>query len=237
MPTLDVLADSVFSDLADEAKAVFTQAQVEDFIRAGMVELNRVAPRDAYIDLTVTDVADDGQGGTVAVPVDEFFCSRFSLVYRVELRSAREDILHFVMTPAEGGESTLNGYITRELPDGVMIETRFFINRDLKDPVLLTPRYRLRVYGYAMRPLPYAEGDPPVYPTVALNIEEEYAVREFAKAEGFGLLTHDRSLFQQWQGQTNNTDVSPVMMMNMEAMARRSWDKKRGLIRTVRKYW
>jgi hypothetical protein len=73
-------------------------------------------------------------------------------------------------------------------------------------------------------------------PQVALSEEEIYSVRSYAKSEGYDLLSHDRSLFSQWQGQTNNTDVSPTQMMQMAGNAKQEWDRHRGLIRTVRRY-
>jgi hypothetical protein len=72
---------------------------------------------------------------------------------------------------------------------------------------------------------------------VSVSGEEEFSVRSFARAQGFDMLAHDRSLFAQWQGQTNNTDVSPTQMMQMEANAKQEWLKHRSLIRVVRRYW
>ena len=78
--------------------------------------------------------------------------------------------------------------------------------------------------------------DPTPSPTIAISGEEEYSVRAYAKSAGFDMLAHDRGLFAQWQGQTNNTDVSPTQMMQMAGNAKQEWDRHRGLIRTVRRY-
>ena len=93
------------------------------------------------------------------------------------------------------------------------------------------------MYGYGARPLPPSVTDPTPSPETGLSETETYSVRAYAKSAGFDLLAHDRSLFAQWQGQTNNTDVSPTQMTQMAAGAKVEWDRQRGLIRVVRKQW
>jgi hypothetical protein len=235
MPTLDALTTSVFRDLADEGKQVFTTLQVEDFIRGGIVELNRVAPLDTYEDIEFfSDISE--------------YPTMINLPYRVEVRGPG-GVAVSPIPQVEPGESVTYGWAHRASGDAGVIEVGVGI-ANAAAAINDSERPHMRVYGYARRPIPastmYELSDPddpesPMVPLASpetgLSSDEEYAVREYAKAEGFTLLTHDRALFAQWQGQTNNTDVSPVMMMNMAAIARQEWNRKRGLIRTVRRYW
>jgi hypothetical protein len=234
MPTLGELTTSVFRDLADEAEPhTFTTALVEDFIRGGIVELNRVAPTDSV------EIIDLVEGQTE-------YNTTLSLIYGASIRDAEGKVIS-TLDPLEPGEPHVYGYVHRVVGDGGVIEVTPGLVASImayEDNV----RPHLRFAGYARRDIPYrtsvlSDPDDPnsallaVDPETGLGSDEEYAVREYAKAEGFTLLTHDRALFQQWQGQTNNTDVSPVMMMNMASGARNEWHSKRGLIRTVRRYW
>jgi hypothetical protein len=220
VPTLDQLVTSVYRDLADDPRQVFTVAQVEDFIRGGIVELNRVAPLDTVDTIDFID-------GQTEYP------TTLNLIYAASLRD-KDGRTVAVIDMLENGQPFVYGYTFRRQGGGGVIEvTRGMVDQAMS--VEDSSRPSIRLAGYAPRPLPYSvSGDDP---ETGLDSDEEYAVREFAKAEGFTLLTHDRALFQQWQGQTNNTDVSPVMMMNMASGARNEWHSKRGLIRTVRRYW
>jgi hypothetical protein len=234
MPTLGALTNSVFRDLADENEPhTFTTPQVEDFIRGGIVELNRVAPTDTV------EVIGLVEGQTE-------YNTDLTLVYGASIRDAEGRTLD-VLDPLEPGEPHTYGFVHRAVGDGGVIE----ITPGLVAKIMAyedNERPHLRFAGYARRPIPYwgsvlSDPEDPnsemmaLDPETGLGYDEEYAVREYAKAEGFTLLTHDRALFQQWQGQSNNTDVSPVMMLNMAATARQEWNRKRGLIRVVRRYW
>ena len=80
MATLAELTDGVYRDLADEAKAVFSILQVEDFIRGGIADLNRVAPhRHRSTTLPLTTDVDTGVVTEFAydIPIE--------LPYRVEV--------------------------------------------------------------------------------------------------------------------------------------------------------
>jgi hypothetical protein len=223
MPTLAELVDGVYRDLADESKVVFSTLQVEDFVRGGIAELNRVAPTDAYETIVFATDVDTG-----AIAEYEYDILTH-LLYRVELREFANGSATPIPEPEEG-QTVNGGYVFRQTTSGGHIEfPKWFLDRI--DPLL----FAIRVYGYQTRPLPYTiEGQ--ASPTVAVNSEDEYSVRMYAKSEGFDLLSHDRSLYQQWQGQTNNSDVSPTQMMQMAGNAKQDWSRRRGLIRTVRRY-
>ncbi len=226
MTTLAELSQGVWRDLADEAAPhVFSTLQVEDFIRGGIAELNDVAPMDTAIDI---DFATDPDTGIItqfayAIPIE--------LPYLVEAVRQSDDYSWPLSEPVDGFVST-GGYTFKQTASGGLITfPRWYL-------ISLNPAlFSIRVHGYAARPLPPSVVDPVPSPECGLSPEEEFVVRAYAKSAGFDLLSHDRSLFAQWQGQTNNTDVSPTQMMQMAASSKQEWDRQRGLSRVVRKYW
>lgn len=225
MPTLADLTEGVYRDLADDTKTVFSTLQVEDFIRGGIADLNRVAPTDTVEDLALTLDVD-----TDLISVYEYD-TLINLPYRVEWRRITDGYSQPIPEAVEG-ESGITGFVFRQTPGGGHIEFPGWMLKDVNGTV-----YGIRLHGYAVRPLPPSVVDPEPSPAVAISPEEEYSVRAYAKSAGFDLLAHDRTLFAQWQGQTNNTDVSPTQMMQMAGNAKQEWDRHRGLIRTIRRYW
>jgi hypothetical protein len=226
MPTLADLTNSVFSDLADGPPGlVFTQLQVEDFIRGGIADLNRVAPTDSIDDLDLVLDPDTNLITTFA------YDTPINLPYRVEWRRSSDGWTQPIPEAVEG-ESGVTGFVFRQTPAGGNIEFPYWMLGGIDGSI-----YGIRLHGYAARPLPYTtDPDPALSPAIAVTPEEEYSIRAYAKSAGFDLLAHDRSLFAQWAGQTNNTDVSPTQMMQMAGGAKQEWDRHRSLIRTVRRY-
>jgi len=225
MATLAELVEGAYRDLADEAKEVFSTLQVEDFVRGGIVELNRVAPNDTVYDLELAVDPDTGAITQTAydIPIE--------LPYRIEVQRHTDGYVWNLMESQYDGWVGSGGIDFKKGASGGRIEFPAWWLGTFD-----VANNSIRIHGYAVRPLPYTiEGEES--PEVGLSSEEEYAVRSYAKGAGFDLLAHDRSLFAQWQGQTNNSDVSPTQMMQMSANAKSDWDRQRGLIRTVRKYW
>jgi hypothetical protein len=235
MPTLTGMRNRVYRDLADDNQVVFTNIQVEDFIRAGIAELNRVAPTERYEDIT---------------PLDQITEYAVDIVrpIRLVIRSYEgSEVGSFPLVEADDTiYATPWGYRFWQAGEGGMIELPLSVVQSFVSIEQNAPTFRL--YGYGNRDIPYitqelSDPEDPQSPLIendpetGLNADDEYSVRQYAKSEGFDLLTHDRSLFAQWQGQTNNTDVSPVMMMNMAASAKAAWNDRRGLIRVLRKDW
>lgn len=227
MPTLAELRNGVYSDLADEnAPHVFSQLQVEDFIRGGIADLNRVTPVDTIEDIAFVTDPDSGL-------ITKFdYDTGIELPYRVEWRLFSDGSTGAVDEAVEG-QSESTGYIFRRTSQGghITFPQWWLVGMD---PSL----YGIRLHGYGARPLPPSVDETTVpSPVVDLSDQEVYSVRSYSKAAGFDLLAHDRSMFAQWQGQTNNTDVSPTQIMQMTANAKSDWNHQRGLIRTIRRYW
>jgi hypothetical protein len=224
MTTLAEAVDGVYRDLADEGKKTFSQLQVEDFVRGGIADLNRVSPVDSMYVIPLESDVDTGL-------VTKFdYDTPIELPYRVEVFRIEDGYSYSITEPVDGWVGS-GGFNFRQTASGGVIDFPLWWLQTF--PVAT---HQLRMHGYAARPLPY-QVDPDPSPELPLSPEEVYSVRTYARSAGFDLLAHDRSLFAQWQGQTNNTDVSPTQMMQMSANAKTDWDRHRSNIRVVRKYW
>jgi hypothetical protein len=224
MATLAALVDGVYRDLADQEQEVFSTLEIEDFVRGGIADLNRVAPNDTVYELVLVTDPDTG------VVTQMVYDIPIELPYRTTIRRDSDGYEQSVTEPVDGWQGSGGIDFKRTATGGRMEFPIWYLSQ------FDASSYTIRVHGYAPRPLPYTvDGDPS--PEVGLSSEEEYSVRAYAKAAGFDLLAHNRSLFAQWQGQTNNSDVSPTQMMQMSGNAKQEWDRQRGLIRTVRKMW
>jgi len=226
MTTLAELSQGVWRDLADEADPhTFTTIQVEDFIRGGIAELNRASPTDIALDIPL--VIDPETGAITQFSYD----IAVALPYLVEVIRLSDGSSFSLSEPVDGWVGS-GGYDFRKTATGgVIVFPAWFMNN------FDGTTFGIRVHGYASRPLPASVVDPTPSPETGLSPDEEYTVRAYAKMAGFDMLSHDRSLFAQWQGQSNNTDVSPTQMMQMAAGSKSEWDRQRGLIRVVRKFW
>jgi hypothetical protein len=225
MTTLATMVARVYRDLADDSHTVFTNTQVEDFVREAITELNRIAPVEVSVGVPIAyGPGDVIKSSSYNIPVElpfrvvkTWFDSRGTYWY--------EDI-----PPVPMGEPPTNGYLfRRNATGGTITLPRYVIDywdRDING---------VNVGGYGPRALPYTS-TAGVSPTLPLSEGEEYLVRMYGRMRGFDLMTHDRALFAQWQGQTNNTDVSPTQMTQMAGGAVQDWDRQRGLNRVVRKY-
>lgn len=81
---------------------------------------------------------------------------------------------------------------------------------------------QLIAYGYTERDYPEVDTD-----TIECDAGGEFAIRKYATAQGYGSLSSDRALFQQWQAQANNADVTPAGLEGMRTRAEAMWDRER----------
>lgn len=204
MTTLTNLITFVARDLRDPTLATFTTQEITDFINAGIDAVSEVAPRQAQ-----EDIEPDGS--------NEYTPLTVTRPTRVEVWSVAPQTihsLHRIPAAAEGftnetdvGWKMWAGVLT--LPYGFAA----YLADDTKN---------LRIWGYA----PYTQlvngGD-----TADLSNNAEWAVREYAALQGYERLMNDRSLFANWQTQSNNTDVSVAALINAWATRSQQWERRR----------
>lgn len=212
-PDLATMRTRLLRDLRDPSGKVFVQAVVDDFILAGLAELNLERPLEAIYELPNATILNPDRDDLVDVPLHS--------IWRIEAlwtaNNAVETITHDdtdVGWPA--GWSEYAGKI--RMPEGMMdvIETNW------TDSTLV-----LRLYGYDDREIPELGTDDMPFS----DLQDEQALRLFVRLQGLRALVDTRALFTQWQADANNSDVSPTQLEAMKSQAYTEWERMRSRIR------
>ena len=210
-PLFSELATALREDLRDPGTKTFSDSQIVRFLNDGIVEVNRVYPLHVTDDI---DLVED----TVA------YDTRFTSIYRCEFW---DNTTFIDVLPYNDGDSIYGGYdlvgMTLTIPPSVVSEAIFAA---YTDPTL-------KVTGYARRQLIPSDDDGSFQ--TELDGEAALAVRWFAQYRAFTALLSDRSLFKQWQSESNNSDVSMPMLLNLWQVARAEWDRHERALRTLRR--
>lgn len=210
VPPVDyiTLRAAVASDLRDDAYKTFTEAQIGDLINEGIAELNRVRPieRVDVIALTV--------GGTsYPVTLQSAFLVEakrtFDPAWWPIPESARLD------AGTQDGWDLFGGRLT--LPGGMFP----------LDPTTSS----VRVWGYGERDNLVADTDVPEF----LDGTDEEGVRCYARWRALEMLLHDRTLYQQWQTQTNNSDISTTQLLQTASSYQQEWTNLRKRLARLRR--
>lgn len=210
-PTFNELIASVSEDLRDPSWKTFSEANIAQLVNDGMVEVNRVYP------LHVVD--------TISCVLDQAsYDTRFSSVYRVELWDGTTFLGYIPVNDGNvgpyGGWELLGR--TLYVPPNLVDQTMFDAYSNLT----------LKVTGYAKRQLLTLAGGAS---SLELDPEAALGVRWFAVYRGYQMLMADRSLYKQWQGQSNNSDVSMPMLLNLVSTAAQTWERHRRNFVTYRR--
>lgn len=205
MATLSDLRTYVAQDLRDPTNATFSVAEIDDFINQGI---------DAIADVHPTEVV--STFATVAAGVYSYAASAFSLIYRLDIYTSAGS--YRATIPHGYGDGPDSGW---EMHGGVVY---------LPPSWTYTAGDTLRGFGYGR----YVQLSASTA-TTDLTTSAIWAVRVFAQAEAFQRLLNDRAKFQQWQSDTNNSDVSALGLASLMGQARSRWDRERGRMRRMRK--
>ena len=206
MTTLATLQTNIAAALRDSANSTFTTTELTAFINRGLNELGGVYPRE--IVNTSTTVSSGVY--SYALPTG------MTYPYRVDIYTDAGSY-YATLAPSRGegpndGWQVHNG--TLYLPPGMS----------------LTTGYTLHLYGYGVYTQLSATSD-----TTDLDTVGEWAVLLYAQMAGLKALTIDRALFQQWQADANNTDVTPIAVGQLYQIARRDWTDEKTRLRKLRK--
>jgi hypothetical protein len=180
---------------------------VNDLINFGLVEVNRVYP---LAQVETVDVTLDGDDKVVRV-----YTIESSEIQRVEVwrdGAFREQVPEMV-------EESNSGYdlfgATLTIPSWLTLD-------DQIDSI--------KVYGYADRALPSADGE-----TLETDAEAEMALRLYATLLGYQRLQTDRAQFQQWMALPGNNDISANQLDGMANTYLAQWRQHRNQMRRVRR--
>lgn len=204
-PTLAELRTKVSRDLRDTQNRTFLAAYVDDLINAGIEEMSRLVPRE------IVDEIDPAAGVYR-------YSTECETAFRLE--SWRGDTLLGVM-PQNEGDSSQSGW---ELFGGFLYLPVAWVDQSQ----IGTDIFNL--WGYAARAQLTADAQ-----VAQLDDNTEWGVRRYARAQAFALMQNDRALFKQWQGASQNTDVSPNQLNQMVALYASEWDRTRNYLRRLRR--
>lgn len=227
-PDILDLAAKVRRAVRDPNQAVFEPEQIIDFINYGLSELSLIRP----VETTVAITDEDGLEGINNVDPEAITISDLDYIWAVEaigLDDTSAQGEEQLISPDDTSTNWRNGW---DFVGGTLV-----LPRSVRDWIigvweLDEPTHQLRVRGYRHR---RRIDDPDTDILDLYSLPEETAVIVLAQMNGFEALTNDRSLFQQWQTATNNTDVSPTQLQNMAYGAQAKWDRMRKHLYIIRR--
>lgn len=153
--------------------------------------------------------------GTVAADLYSYSVSSFAGIFRVDVYNSSNE---FRYTLPHGIDGPNSGW---ELHAGVL---------HLPPDLSMTAGDRLRAWGYARYTQLSASTQ-----TTDVDTSGLWAVRVFAQAEAFQRLMNDRAKFQQWQSDSNNTDVGMLQLASVMSQARARWADEKRRLRKLRR--
>jgi hypothetical protein len=205
-PNLADLLASVARDLVDPEGKVWGVEQLTDYINGGIGELNRIAPLES-VEYVVWDEE------TETLPLATLVLDS---VFQVELRSPTGNNQRLIPF-ATSGVSVRDGwdYHAHTLwlgPSWAARSARYARDEG----------WNLVLWGYRSRDPLLDAADVAEF----LTLTDEMFVRLYCKVEAYRALNMDRSLFQQWQQQANNSDISATQLNGMLGTAEGAFDRQ-----------
>jgi hypothetical protein len=205
-PTLTELQNSCARDLRDPNQRTFTDPILTDLINAGQEELSRVYPREMIASGPII-------AGTTSYTME------ITQAFRVEVW--RNNVFRSIVPSGEDADNSQAGY---DIFAGALRFPKALI--DSLSPTTDT----FKVWGYA------------TYPQLVLGADEsmlddagEWGVRRYVRSQAFQQMHADRAQFKQWQGQAQNSDVTPNMLNQMVSFYTSEWDRTRNHLRRLRR--
>ena len=225
-PDLTALRERALRDLRDDG-TTFTEEYVDDFINEGLTELDRFRPREAVATVPAADIA---QRIDLATLDDEVI--PLSYIWAVEIEVDLDGVVRSSLIPSNNQSTAIGAFRNGWDYYGNTLDLGPVWGLSLiRDAEHYTTDMTLRVLGYRDREALVDEAD-----VADLDsLQEEMALRKFVGFRGFKALEQDRSLFQQWLTQANNSDVSPTQLMGMVGERGDEWRRLQHTMARVRR--
>lgn len=206
-PTLGTLRTRAMRVLRDDG-TTFIEEVVDDFINEALAELSRFRPIERQVVILGADIE-----RTIPLTTLNYVWA----VERVIVQSGIERVTYIPpLDIAVPGHRAGWDYFAGSLDVGGLWAVGL-----MRDAGAYLTDMTLRVSGYGERERLVLDADV----AELESLQEEFAVLKFVGWRGFRALEQDRSLFQQWLTQANNTDVSPTQLMNMVASTGDEWNR------------
>lgn len=212
-PTLSELRDKVARDVRDPDLEAFVSDEVDDWINGGLAELNQIRPIEAVVQITDTaDLAD----------------LSFSYLWKVEIVNITEAGGSDIIPPNNDETKWANGWLL--FANELRLPARYITWLDERLAAAGDGSVRLDLYGYTQRDALTTDEE-----VAEVSFADEHLIRQYARLRAYASLAQDRALFQQWQAQANNSDVSPTQLTNMQQVAEAEWNRVRSRNLTIRR--
>lgn len=211
MTTYTELQDKVARALQDPDNATFDTQAVKDMIASSYADLGRIAPQRFVEDIVTVDDTLSYQVRSVTFPEPNDDIELMSV--EVWDGSTTPDQPYRLIDPQSSHPTGLSySQAGWRFWGGVL----YLPNRvvDFIDPT----KHYIKVWGYA----PWAElvNGSDVVPFGRVH-QEALVIR--CHIEAMRRLIGNRILFSQWQTRSNNTDITPGMLMNEKTQAESEW--------------
>jgi hypothetical protein len=206
MTTLAQLRSSVANDIRDPGMATFTPAQIDSLINAGINEVARVYPKEILQDITPIAL-------TYSYPTTAL------QAFRVEWY--RSGAFWSSIPHNEDSDGSQAGW---EVWAGNLILPKSIVSAAVPATDLF------RVWGYGGRAQLTTDGQ-----VLDADADGEWGVRMYARWSAYQSMLADRALYKQFQGMTQNTDISETQLQQNVALYAQEWNRHRNHLRRLRR--
>jgi hypothetical protein len=220
MAAIDTLITKIRRDTRDTGTSdgydrAFTQQELTDLVELALAEVSRAYPREITTIVSLPEILSATQISSVSLP------SGWDTIYRIDglkvrvLKNlANQNVQTYEIVDRldpTAGDGPYGGW---EIHAG---------NVYLQPARLGSSTTHLRLMGYGN------------WTVDTLDADAEQAVRYFVQSECMFRLVTDRSIFQQWQLNPGNTDVTVPAISQMYAISRQRYDRLIGRLRKLKK--
>lgn len=213
MITFVQLKAKLAAALRDPDQDTFEEDELGDLLNGAIAEVGKLAPLP-YTE-TITVLANTLTYELASAVLDA--PSSDVRVARVEVWDSTQTPDEFVARLIPGSEAYVN-----ESDTGWRNWAGTLYLTNAQERALVVGTHILRVWGYA--PHPQLDDDADELNVTPLH---QFAILEHATKTGFERLLADRELYQQWQTQSNNTDVSFAGLLNAVNVWTQKWERRR----------
>lgn len=204
-PVQSALRESISRDLHDPENETFSTTEINDLINMGIAELNRLCAKEYRADIVLV-------ANTYTYALD----STVDGLYRVEMW---KDAAYYFTIPRMVDDLTTSGWD--------VFENILYLPRSLSFNATTDT---MTVWGYELRDPAMLDDD-----VVDCDLDGESLIRAYAQYTCFQRLIMNRALFQQWQTNTNNSDVSATQLLGMASVYANEWRAQRSRVRRLRR--
>jgi len=219
MAAIDTLIVKLRRDLRDTGTSdgydrAFTNQELSDLVDLALAEISRIYPKELTTTVAIPESFSGTHTTTIALPAG------FDTIYRIDCLQNQIDE---TVSPIRQWYNLVDR-IDPSMGEGPAGGWEIHAGNVYLQPNRFTGNTsHLRIMGYGN------------WTVDTLDADAEQAVRYFVQSEGMYKLVTDRSMFQQWQVNPGNTDVTVPAANQIYTVARGRFERLMGRLRKVKK--